>query len=172
MKKQIFTILGVCYVCFALISASSQIVQVDRDGPVQGYQDRVEQEDQRGDGYSQRLPGPPRSAQAERQSGWRPEYLQTAKVVETLAPVFQPNCMILWTAEWCPNCKSMYPIARILQAEGYAVYVMDLDKNKKLAKTMRIQAVPTTLIRQHGVEVTRRIGTITLDEIKKTLTRN
>ncbi len=86
--------------------------------------------------------------------------------------VFQPNCMILWTAEWCPACKSMYPIARILQAEGYTVYILDYDKNKALAKEMRVRSLPTTLIRRGGVEVTRRVGHVTLDEIKKTLTKN
>jgi thiol-disulfide isomerase/thioredoxin len=139
----------------------------------------MEQEDRRGDGYSQRLPGSQRSPEAERQFGWRPEYLNKrtndTQAIETTAvttPVFQPNCMILWTAEWCPACKSMYPIAKILQAEGYAVYVLDIDKNKKLAKEMRIQYLPTTLIRHRGVEVTRRTGVVTMDEIKKTLTKN
>ncbi len=86
--------------------------------------------------------------------------------------VFQPNCMILWTAEWCPACKGMYPIARILQAEGYTVYILDYDRNKKLASEMRVRSLPTTLIRRNGVEVTRRVGHVTLDEIKKTLTKN
>jgi thioredoxin 1 len=177
MKKHILSILGVAYVCFALIMATnSQTFSSNGDRPLERHQDRMERENYRGDGYSQRLPGPSGSSQAERQFGWRPEYIQRAKeeAVETQAvtPVFQPNCMILWTAEWCPSCKSMYPIAKILQAEGYAVYVMDLDKNKKLAKEMRIRAVPTTLIRRDGVEVARRIGTTTLDEIKRTLTKN
>jgi thioredoxin 1 len=158
------------------MATSSQVIPVGSDGPIPGHKDRLEQENRRGDGYSQRLPGPARSSEAERQFGWRPEYLQEAKdeaaEPQAVTPIFQPNCMILWTAEWCPSCKSMYPIAKILQAEGYTVYVLDLDKNKKLAKEMRIQAVPTTLIRRDGVEVTRRIGTVALAEIKRTLTKN
>lgn len=173
MKKQIFTILGVCYVCLALMASSNSFNSINVDRPLQGNTDRVEQEDRGGNGYSQRLSRPPRPPQAERQFGWRPEYLPTAEATtEAAAIILQPNCMILWTAEWCPACKSMYPIAKILQAEGYTVYVFDFDKNKKLANAMRIKAVPTTLIRQNGVEITRRIGTVTLNEIKKTLTKN
>lgn len=161
---------------FALVAANNQIASINRNWSLQGHQDRVEQEDRGGNGYSPRLSGPARSAQAERQFGWRPEYRQQAKEeaseAQGVRPVFQPNCLIVWTAAWCPACKSMYPIAKILQAEGYAVYVLDFDKNKKLAKEMRIYALPTILIRQSGVEVTRQIGTVTLDEIKKTLTKN
>lgn len=179
MKKHILSILGVAYVCFALIMAtSSQTIPLNSDGSIQGHQDRLEQENRRSDGYSQRLHGPSRSAQAERHFGWRPEYIQSAnaeaatEATAITSPVFQPNCMILWTAEWCPACKSMYPIAKMLQAEGYTVYILDFDKNKALAKKMRVQYLPTTLIRRYGVEVTRRTGVVTLEEIKKTLTRN
>ena len=177
MKKHIFSILGVAYVCYALIiSTNSQIASINVDCPLEGHQDRVEQEDRRGDGYSQRLSGPPRTTEAERQFGWRPEYLQQAKEeaakTQAVTPIFQPNCLILWTADWCPSCKSMYPIAKILQAEGYTVYVLDYDEHKGLAHAMRIHTLPTTLIWQNGVEVTRRTGTITLDEIKKHLKKN
>lgn len=177
MKKQILTILGVCYVCFALtLAQSSAVNSLNRTSSTQRNQNYLEQEDNGGDRYSQRLPRPPRTPEVERHFGWRPEYTDTQAGTQAtekaVTPIFQPNCMILWTAEWCLACKSMYPIVKILQAEGYTVYTLDYDKNKKLAKKMRIQSLPTTLIRRDGVEVTRRVGSVTLDEIKKTLTKN
>lgn len=185
MKKHILSILGVAYVCFALIMAtSSQIIPVDRDGPVEGHQDRVERENYRGDGYSQRLPGPARSSEAERQFGWRPEYLQYARAealategAEDLRPLFppkvsQPNCLIMWTADWCPVCKKMYPIIRQLREEGYVVYVLDYDAYYALAQKMNVRALPTCIIHKNKKEVARHRGVVSVVTLKKTLTRN
>ena len=162
---------------FAFVAASGAFNPLHKPGYIQWNENHLERENYRGYELSQRLPGPSRSAQAERQFGRRPEYTNkqannTQAIEKAVTPVFQPNCMILWTAEWCPACKSMYPIARILQAEGYTVYILDYDKNKKLAGAMQVRSLPTTLIRRDGVEVTRRVGRVTLDEIKKTLTKN
>jgi len=66
----------------------------------------------------------------------------------------------------------MYIRAKILQAEDYAVYILDIDQNKALAKKMRVQYLPTTLIRRYGVEITRRTGIVTVDEIKRDLKKN
>ncbi len=156
---------------FALVAASGAFNSLHKPSSIQGNQDYLEQENRGGDRYSQRLPGPPRSAQTGRPESDK-QASNTQAIEKAVTPVFQPNCMILWTAKWCPACKGMYPIARILQAEGYAVYILDYDRNKKLASEMRVRSLPTTLIRRDGVEVTRRVGHVTLDEIKKTLTKN
>lgn len=170
MKKQIHTFLGVCCVVFIFALASSgTFASLDRTSHLQGHQDCVEQEDRGSNGHSQRLSGPSRPSEAE----YTPqEAAKTPAEAEVGTLFFQPNCMILWTAEWCPACKSMYPVAKILQAEGYTVYILDYDQNKALAKKMRVQYFPTTLIHRYSVEVTRRTGIITLEEIKRDLKKN
>jgi thioredoxin-like negative regulator of GroEL len=142
----------------------------------------VEQEDRRSDGYSQRLYGPARSSEAERQFGWRPEYLQEAKeevteVVEDLRPKFPPtrfksNCLIVWKADWCSACKKMGPTIKQLRAEGYAVYILDYDYYYDLAQKMHIQALPTCIVHKDSREVSRHRGVVSADALKKTLTKN
>lgn len=184
--KKLINFLGVCYVCFILaLAASSATNSLHRASSVQGHKDHLEQEDSGGNGYSQRLFGHEGLQQGAEQYasrddgryGWAPiqTVAPTAAAEITLADmvdIYQPNCMIMWTADWCPTCKKMYPVIKKLEADGYAVYVLDYDKNRTLALKMGVKAFPTTIIREDGEEVARHVGAVSALAIKKDLKKN
>lgn len=185
MKMKIINFLGVCYVVFALVATSGAITSLHRSSSVQGNQDYLEQENHGGDQHSQRLFGyeglqegfAPRD---DGRYGWVPiqaiapaaEAREARMTLADLMDVYQPNCMIVWTADWCPACKKMYPVIKKLEANGYAVYVLDYDKNRALALKMGVKSLPTTIIREGGMEVARHVGPVSAITIKKDLRKN
>lgn len=108
------------------------------------------------------------------QQGWIPPE-QTATVVVdevTLLKKLEPNCMVLWTAKWCSSCKKMKPIVKQLREEGYAVYVLDYDENRKDAQQLNVRTFPTIIIRENGREVARHVKVVSKDKILKALKKN
>ena len=174
MKRQILFILGVCYasLIFAL-ATGGKIDSFNRDCPVERIKDSVEREDQGGDGYSQRLPRSERAPKAEQQFGWRPEYIHGAAPQDSAEAVdLPPNCAVLWTADWCKGCKEMYPVAKKLKEEGYAVYIIDFDEHQDLAKELNITKLPTTVIFEDSKLKSRHVGAVLIDKIKEDLKKN
>jgi thioredoxin 1 len=108
------------------------------------------------------------------QQGWiPPEQVDTYIVDEVRASKrLEPNCMVLWTAKWCPSCKKMRPIVKQLNDEGYTVYVLDYDENRKDAKRLNVRTLPTTIIHKNGKEVARHIKVVSKAKILKTLKKN
>jgi len=188
MKTKFFTIAGFCYVACALImAANSPFTPINRGGVGSGSQDTVAQENRGGDGYSERLSGLTRSPAPEKPAnrvwhGWLPTQARIARaqgcetdttiVQEDRAKNFQPNCLIFWTAKWCSSCKKMYPVVEKLQEEGYVVYILDYDENRDFGRTMGVRSLPTFIIWEAKKEVTRHIGLVSAEEIKKSLKKN
>jgi len=83
-----------------------------------------------------------------------------------------PNCLIVWVATWCHNCKDMQPVIRELQEAGYSVHILDYDEYAALAKTWKIQAVPTSIVWNDRKEVARYIGPVTTEVVTRTLRKN
>jgi thioredoxin 1 len=190
MKKRIFSTLGVCYVCFALVMASGSATNsLHKSGSVPGQENYLEQENYGGDRHSQRLfgheglqRGPERyDPRDDGRYARLPDrqIAQGAKTQKTGEPViddpmkdFAPNCLVMWTADWCSACKKMYPIIQQLRQEGYTVYILDYDKYSELARKLEIKALPTTLILKDGLIIVRQSGVISARTIKKVLRKN
>ncbi len=71
--------------------------------------------------------------------------------------------LIEFTADWCQPCKTVAPeveaVARDLQGKAKVVKV-DIDKSKRLATSLRIQAVPTFVVIHKGRPVAGEQGVL------------
>jgi len=71
--------------------------------------------------------------------------------------------LIEFTADWCQPCKVVAPeveaVARELEGKAKVVKV-DIDKNKRLAEMLRIQAVPTFVVLHQGRPVVGEQGVL------------
>lgn len=64
-------------------------------------------------------------------------------------------------AEWCGPCRMIAPVLEQLAAEfeGRAKIVkIDVDQSPALARTLRIDAMPTLVLFDDGQEVDRTVG--------------
>lgn len=74
--------------------------------------------------------------------------LTDATRVELINKATRPY-VIDFTATWCGPCRMFAPIYRELASElkdKVDFYTVDVDKNKSLCTTYRVQAVPTIVI--------------------------
>jgi thioredoxin 2 len=75
-------------------------------------------------------------------------------------------------ADWCGPCKIMAPV---LDDFAYAhigealVAKLDTDGNQKTAQEFDIRSIPTLIIFGKGVEVGRRVGAVSREELEKLL---
>jgi thioredoxin 1 len=114
--------------------------------------------------------------------GWLPVQAKLTQPIsgETVAAIVQedrtknflPNCMILWTAEWCSSCKNMYPVVESLREDGYTVYVLDYDENRALGRKTGVKSLPTSIIWEDKEEVKRHVGVVSEEKILETLKKN
>ena len=70
-----------------------------------------------------------------------------------------------YTANWCGPCKTFKPIILELVGEGYNITLHDIDTERDLALTNRIQSVPTLVISENGEEVDRLVGVHTKQSV-------
>jgi thioredoxin 1 len=63
-----------------------------------------------------------------------------------------------FTATWCGPCKAFKPVMTEIKNEGYSIQMIDVDENKDLASQYGVRSVPTTVIEENGVEVSRFVG--------------
>lgn len=69
-------------------------------------------------------------------------------------------------AEWCPPCKKMNPIIEQLEKEKYAVLKVDGGTQVELCKTLKIESFPVFIVYKNGVEINRKEGVLSLEELK------
>ena len=65
-----------------------------------------------------------------------------------------------FSATWCGPCKACKPIMQEVANEGYSVEFIDVDQEQNKAVKYNVRSVPTTVVEENGVEVSRFIGTI------------
>lgn len=72
-----------------------------------------------------------------------------------------------FTAEWCQPCKRTKPIVEELNREQTKALfqIIDVDDNSELAKTFKVQSVPTFILIEDGKEKNRIIGSRTREEL-------
>ncbi len=80
------------------------------------------------------------------------EMIQSSKLV-----------LVDFYAEWCGPCKMMKP--RLLDVaerigDNAKIVEIDVDKEKEIAESCRIQSVPTFIIYKNGKELWRHSGLI------------
>ncbi|AUX21364.1 thioredoxin [Sorangium cellulosum] len=78
--------------------------------------------------------------------------------------------LIDFTATWCGPCKTVAPeveaIARELEGKAKVVKV-DIDRSKRIAATLRIQAVPTFMVFHKGRPVAADQGVLRRNQLRE-----
>ncbi|MFV0471663.1 MAG: thioredoxin [Paludibacteraceae bacterium] len=80
--------------------------------------------------------------------------------------------LIDFYATWCGPCQTVSPIVEAVgkEMQGQArILKIDVDKNRPLATSLQIQAVPTLVIYKNGKVVWRHSGGIDKQSLKNTL---
>ena len=187
MKTKFFTIMGACYVAYALVVATnSSLTPLNRGGAGPGSQGTLAQENQGSDGDTSRLSeftegSALRKPENQAWHGWLPVQARLAHEADKdKAPVvgedptknFQPNCLIFWTLKGCQSCEKMYPVVEKLQKEGYIVYILEYEENRALGQAAGVRSLPTFIIWEAQKEVARHVGLISAEELKKILKKN
>ena len=73
--------------------------------------------------------------------------------------------MKYFSATWCGPCKVFKPIMQEIAGEGYSVEFIDVDQEQNKAEKYGVRSVPTTVVEENGVEVSRFVGAIPKDQV-------
>ena len=89
--------------------------------------------------------------------------LQSYALLLALASIGQvpgvgETVLIDFTADWCGPCQEMKPIVRQLQAAGYPVREVNVDRDRALAAKYRVTSIPCFVMVVDGQEVERQVG--------------
>src|SRR5262249_9694345 len=80
--------------------------------------------------------------------------------------------LIDFYADWCGPCKTVAPeveaVARELEGKAKVVKV-DIDRSKRIAATLRIQAVPTFMVFHRGRPVAADQGVLRRNQLREML---
>ena len=69
-------------------------------------------------------------------------------------------------ADWCGPCKMLLPVLEELEKQSnIEIKKVNVDKSHDLAKRYGVMTIPTLIIFNHGKEIKRHTGYLTLDEL-------
>jgi thioredoxin 1 len=79
--------------------------------------------------------------------------------------------LVKFAATWCAPCKTVASTIKRVQPEFSSVKFqeVDVDDYPSLAKDYKIRSVPTVIVFRNGDEITRLVGSIKVDALRKTL---
>lgn len=63
----------------------------------------------------------------------------------------------------------MAPVIEKLRKDGYAIDIIDRDKNSELAKKYGVSALPTIIILNGDIETKRWVGIVSESELRSVL---
>ena len=72
-------------------------------------------------------------------------------------------------AKWCGPCRTFRPVMEEIASEGYTVQFIDVDESYSLQEEYKVTSVPTIVIEENGVVVSRFIGAITKQQLLEKL---
>ena len=72
--------------------------------------------------------------------------------------------ILYFSAAWCGPCKTLGPIME--SASGQVNYQkVDVDNNPELSAKYGIRNIPTMVLVENGVEIRRKVGVLTKEQI-------
>jgi thiol-disulfide isomerase/thioredoxin len=150
--------------------------EINRVSIVERQESRLALEDRGGNGNSQRLLGSQRLPRIPEYIDGKPAKYQDPitkrEAPEEAGVTYPANYLLIWTADWCGNCKDMKVVAEILRAEGFDVYYIDFDENRDKARECSVTSLPTTIVYTDGTEAKRFVGIRKAEQIRDVLKKN
>lgn len=93
-----------------------------------------------------------------------------SEMINSEKPVF-----VDFSAEWCGPCKAMKPILDDLKkriGDKAVILKIDVDKNRDVAASYNISAVPTLMLFQKGQVKWKQSGVLTASYLEQIINNN
>ena len=74
--------------------------------------------------------------------------------------------LLKFQASWCAPCKALSETFKKV-AVPYTFREIDIDEEPIVAAKFNIRSVPTIIIMEEGHEVRRKVGNMTLEQLKE-----
>ena len=95
---------------------------------------------------------------------------------ESLDEIVKTNDIVLidFYADWCGPCVMLKPILKKVAEEATNVLFLaiDVEEHQELARTFNVTSIPLLVVYKGGVEVARKMGFQTHDQIISLLNTN
>jgi thioredoxin 1 len=72
--------------------------------------------------------------------------------------------LFLFTAEWCPGCKTLEPVMDKISSKIY-VEKINIDYESDRAKAANVMSIPTVVLAENGQEIRRFVGAKSYEQI-------
>jgi len=80
--------------------------------------------------------------------------------------------LYVFTGEFCPACKSFKSTYKrvVMEMENLFEFMeVNAEVNTDEVLRMKVQAIPTTILTENGIELWRKVGTIKYEDFKSML---
>lgn len=78
--------------------------------------------------------------------------------------------ILYFSTTWCGPCKMFKPVVQEAMAEtGVLVSFLDAEQSSDLAAKYEIRSVPTIVVEQDGVVITRKTGVMSKPQVVQLL---
>ena len=74
--------------------------------------------------------------------------------------------ILFFSAPWCGPCRQMKEALNESIRDEIKIKLIDITEDMELAANHQIMSVPTFVVLKDGVEVSRKIGTTTIDNLR------
>ena len=91
------------------------------------------------------------------------------KEVFKLEEIEKTNSLLKVGTEFCGPCKVTEGNLKTVEPEypGLEIYIMDAEEAEDAVDELGIQNVPTLIRYKDGIEVARRVGTATVEQLRE-----
>jgi len=72
--------------------------------------------------------------------------------------------LFLFTAEWCPGCKTLEPTMDRIKST-IPVEKINIDYESSRAKAANVMSIPTVVLAENGQEIRRFVGAKSYEQI-------
>jgi thioredoxin 1 len=72
--------------------------------------------------------------------------------------------LFLFTAEWCPGCKTLEPVMDKISSKIY-VEKINIDYESDRVKAANVMSIPTVVLAENGKEIKRFVGVKSYEQV-------
>jgi thioredoxin 1 len=72
--------------------------------------------------------------------------------------------LFLFSADWCPGCKTLEPIMDKISQQIY-VEKINIDYESNRAKSANVMSIPTVVLAENGQEIKRFVGAKSYEQV-------